>query len=116
MKFFFGSEVVIRRFVDIVFEGHAEYKRVGQAIPLKEQWLQLLISLKLASNGLHRKTDVSSEEDAWVIQDHLDTFCWQYVDIFGADAVTNYVWIWMSGILVPFFIKFGNIRMLQLQV
>ena len=116
LKFFFGNDDVIRQFVGIIFEGCEGYKRVGQLIPLKDQWIHLLSSLKVASHDLHRKTDITSEEDAWKIQDNLDVFCWKFVEMFGSDAVTNYIWLWMSGVLVPFFVKFGNIRMLQLQV
>ena len=116
MKFFFGEEEVIRQFIDIIFDGCEDYKRVGQLISLKDQWIELLISLKIASHSLHRRTDIDYEEDAWLIQDKLDVFCWKFVEMFGSDAVTNYIWIWMSGVLVPFFVKFGNIRMLQLQV
>ncbi len=85
-------------------------------IPLKDEWVSILSALRVASEALHTKVDTSSEADAWKIQDKLDDFCWKYVDMFGSDAVTNYVWIWMSAIFVPFFIKCGNIRMLQLQV
>jgi hypothetical protein len=116
LKYFFGDDDVIQRLVDIIFDGNSDYKRAGQRLPLKLQWIQLLQSLKAASTALHRKIDVESEEYAWRIQDILDNFCWRFVDMFGSDAVTNYIWIWMSGILVPFFVKFGNLRMLQLQV
>ncbi len=116
LKFFFSDVLVIQQFVDIVFDGNETYRRVGQTTTLKEQWIRLLSFLNISSHALHRKTDVKTIEEAWEVQDKLDDFCWTFVDMFGCDAVTNYVWIWMSAILVPFFSRFGNVRMLQLQV
>ena len=115
-EIFFSHEDVIQEFVSIIFDGSENYKRVGQPITLKQQWIDLLSSLNAASQALHRKTDITGKEEAWLVQDKLDDFCWKYVDMFGSDAVTNYVWIWMSAILVPLFCRFGNLRMLQLQV
>ena len=116
LKIFFGKQQYITEFLDIVFDGKEDYRRAGARNTLKHDFTLLLNSLKVAHEVVHRKTDIENEEDAWLIQDELDVFCFHFVNLFGGQAVTNYIWIWMSGVLVPFFIEYGCMSKVQLQV
>ncbi len=116
LKLFFSTPEIIEEFIDIIFQGKEDYKRTGELNTLKYEWLRLINCWREATTALHRKTNITCDEDAWQIQDILDEFCHQFVLLFGSDAITNYIWILMSGVLVFYFIKYKNISSIQNQV
>jgi len=44
-----------------------------------------------------QKDEDFDEEEIMILQDKMDSFCLLYKELFGTDAVTNYIHLWAAG-------------------
>lgn len=90
------QETEFQKLIDLIFLNISNTKFLER----KRKWEELIVNWNATLTLLHCRDDIEDshkEEVIGAIQDTIDIFCYNFRDLFGAERITNYIWILMSG-------------------